>query len=74
MERIQYKNHAKQKEAFTENEDFRFSRFQDPRDHRWYAYAEDKKTDFYLFSGPWKRKFKATAQIEIWTGIDNLNI
>jgi len=74
MERIQYKNHAKQKEAFTENERFRFSRFQDPRDNCWYAYAESKTDSFYCFNGPWKRKYKATDQLATWTGIDNLNI
>ena len=74
MKTIQYKNHAKQKESFTENENFRFSRFQDPRDNRWYAYAESKTDSFYCFSGPWKRKYKATDQLKTWTGNDDLNI
>ena len=72
MRTKQYQNHPRQKEAFVETESLRFSRFQDPRDGEWYAFVEDKSDDFYIFSGPWKRKYKATEQIQIWVGDDDL--
>tara|TARA_R100001443_G_scaffold110250_1_gene122090 strand:- start:271 stop:531 length:261 start_codon:yes stop_codon:yes gene_type:complete len=72
METIQYKNHPKQKESFVENEGSRFSRFQDPRDGKWYAFVEGKSDGFHIFSGPWKSKYKATDQIRIWYGNDDL--
>jgi len=85
METNQYKNHPRQKESFTEDENFSYSRFQDPRDNCWYAYVESKDTSddsndpdwsedgiFYIFSGPWKSKYKATDQIRIWHGDDDL--
>ena len=72
MKTIQYQNHPKQKESFIENEKIRLSRFQDPRDMRWYAFVEVKSDGFYLFSGPWKQKYKATDQIRTWYGDDDL--
>tara|TARA_R100001443_G_scaffold31664_1_gene45802 strand:+ start:10294 stop:10554 length:261 start_codon:yes stop_codon:yes gene_type:complete len=72
METIQYQNHPRQKESFIENERVRLSRFQDPRDGKWYAFVETKSDEFHLFSGPWKQKYKATEQIRIWYGDDDL--
>tara|TARA_R100000808_G_scaffold22281_1_gene48410 strand:- start:1084 stop:1377 length:294 start_codon:yes stop_codon:yes gene_type:complete len=70
MKTIQYKNHAKQKESFFENKSFKFSRFQDPRDKKWYAFVESKDDEFYMFNGPFKKKMTATAQIIQWRGIE----
>lgn len=73
MKTIQYHNHAKQKETFIENEIQKFSRFQDPRDGKWYAFVETKADGFYMFSGPHRKKMSATDQIKIWMGDDNLD-
>ena len=54
----------REKESIWENENYFYSRFQD--DYGWRAYIEDKKSDFYILSGPWKRKYKATNQIDLW--------
>ena len=66
MKTIQYKNHAKQKESFIENESSRFASFQDPRDLKWYAFVETKSDGLYIFSGPHKKKKYATDQIRRW--------
>jgi hypothetical protein len=68
MNTVQYSNAVKIKEEFFENGLFKFSRFQDPRDQKWYAYVEqkDKGKPFYMFSGPFKLKRKATEQIDTW--------
>ena len=70
MKTIQYQNQAKQKESFFENKSFKFSRFQDPRDKKWYAFVESKDDEFYMFNGPFKKKMTATAQIIEWRGIE----
>ena len=73
MKTIQYKNHAKQKESFIENESFQFSRFQDPMDSKWYAFVESKVDNFFIFSGPFKKKMTATNQVKTWMNDESIN-
>jgi len=70
MKRKEYNNHPRQKETFSEDKNFKYSRFQDPRDNKWYAYVEEKDgsqvSAFYIFSGPFKLKYSATDQVNTW--------
>jgi len=68
MKRKEYNNHPRQKETFSEDGIFKYSRFQDPRDNKWYAYVEAKDHDdeFHIFSGPFTLKYSATDQINTW--------
>mgnify|MGYP003148162759 CR=1 FL=1 len=72
MKTKQYFNHPKQKESFIANNRFRFARFQDPRDLKWYAFVESKADEFNFFSGPFKRKYSATDQIKTWMSEESI--